>query len=372
MLKKSLITAVIALSPLLAVAASINLGDYFLKGAENAPGDVYAAGETIVFAGSVSGDALAAGRTIFSQSRISNDVFFAGGTVRVEGAVGDDVRVLGRRVEIDGIIAGDVVIVGSRVLIKPTAVIGGSLYAVTGEIEVRGTVQGGGKIMSSKFLLSGAIENDLELWGGAIFKEPARIGGDFIHHARGKWEPPTHVAITGRVIAGEWRKGSVAMQQSSFWGLFFLKALMMLSLGFLLFLLARGRTEKVLLETLPNFWTRALRGFLIFLLLPLGTLIFLLSVVGIPIALMLGSLLLLLFLLSWAGAGILLGAWCERAFFKRSAFPLSYRPVLLGTLLLSVVSLIPFVGPVIHGMLLLSVAGSLGTIFFRSLRALGA
>src|SRR3989338_7198436 len=58
MLKKPLITAVIALSPLLAVAASINLGDYFLKGAENAPGDVYAAGETIVFAGSVSGDAL--------------------------------------------------------------------------------------------------------------------------------------------------------------------------------------------------------------------------------------------------------------------------------------------------------------------------
>jgi hypothetical protein len=223
-------------------------------------------------------------------------------------------------------------------------------------------------VLSNKLLLSGAVEGDLELWGEAVFKEPARITGDFIHHTRGKAKPPINVVITGEVIFGEWKSDGVSFQRAFLGGFFSLKALMMLALGFLLFFLARERTEEVLLETLPNFWMRVLRGFLILILLPIAISIFALSVIGIPIALILGALLLLLLLLSWVYAGLLLGAWSEQIFFKRSAFPLSYRPVLLGIVFLSILSAIPFVGLIIHGMLLLAAAGSLGTVFWNKLR----
>jgi cytoskeletal protein CcmA (bactofilin family) len=323
-----------------------------------------------VFAGEVTGDAFALGREILSQSEITGDTFFVGEEVRIEGTVGDDVRVIGGSVSIDGTVSDDVIAVGSKVVIKPTARIEGSLYLVAEDAQIYGEVLGGANVMSNKLLLSGAIEGDLELWGKAQFKEPARIGGDFIHHTRDRARAPTNAVITGKHIVSEWKNDGAPLESALFGGFFSLKALMMLALGFVLFFLARERVEEVLLDVLPEFWPRALRGFLLLLILPIAALILVFSVIGIPIALILGALLLILFLLSFVLSGILLGAWSERIFFKRSAFPLSYRPVLFGIVFLVVLSVIPFIGPLIHGILLLGTAGSLGTIFFRKLRAL--
>lgn len=369
MLIKAFIAGMIAAVPLSALAASVHFGDYFLKGSQNAPDDVYTLGETAIFAGTVEGDAFAAGKSVFSQSDISGDALFLGETLRVGGTLGDDARLIGGVVAIDGIVSDDVIAIGSRIIIGPEAHIGGTLYAVGGEVEIHGEVLGGAKVYAGKLLLSGAVEGDMELWGKGTFQSSARIGGDFIQHTGGKAAAPVNVTIGGKVIFDEVTRGGMAFPGSFFGGLFSLKVLMMLSLGFALFILARERTEEVLLDVLPNFWMRALRGFLILLLLPAAILLLLFSVVGIPIALVLASLLLALFLLSFAGAGILFGAWLEQFFFKRSAFPLSYRPVLLGSIGVSVISILPFVGPVIYGILFLAAAGSLGTVFFRKLRA---
>ncbi len=370
MLRKPFLLLGILLFPLFAFASSVHVGDYFLKGAENVPDDVYAVGGTATFAGKVTGDAFAVGKTIFSQSEISEDVFFVGGEVRLVGAVGDDARLLGGVLMIDGVVQDDVVAIGSKVVIGSTAEIKGSLYVIGGDVEIRGKVLGDVQVYSGQFLLAGAIEGNLELWGKSAFEEPARIGGDFIHHARGKTAAPLSVAIAGKVILDEAQGSGIEFPGDTFIGGFFsLKILMMLALGFLLFFLIRERTEEVLLETLPHFWMRVLRGFLIIILFPLAIPLLLLSVVGIPIALVLGALFLLLLLLSWGYAGILLGAWSEQFFFKRSAFPLSYRPVLLGIMFLSIISVVPFIGAIIHGILLLSVAGSIGTLFFRRVRA---
>ena len=222
---------------------------------------------------------------------------------------------------------------------------------------------------AARFLLTGAVEGDGELWGKAAFEKTARIGGDFIQHASGKTAAPVNVTVGGNVIFDTAERGGMGIPRSFFGGVFSLKVLMALMLGFALFFLARERTEEVLLDVLPNFWMRALRGLLILLLLPAAVLILLFSVVGIPLALALASLFLLLLVLSFACAGILLGAWIEQFLFKRSAFPLSYRPVLLGVIGISVISVIPFVGPVVCGILFLAAAGSLGTVFFRKLRA---
>src|SRR3989338_7721870 len=122
MFKKSFITAIIALTPLFAFAASINFGDYFLKGAESASDDLYAVlGRTTTFVGKVEGDAVALSRAIFSQSDISGDALFLGEEVRVQGKVLDDARLFGGRVVIiDGMVLDDVIAIGSHVVVSPT------------------------------------------------------------------------------------------------------------------------------------------------------------------------------------------------------------------------------------------------------------
>lgn len=369
MLKRVFIVGTIAFAPLFALAASVHFGDYFLKGSQNAPDDVYALGETAIFAGTVEGDAFAAGRSVFSQGDISGDALFLGETLRVGGALGDDARLIGGIVAIDGRVSDDVIAIGSRIIIGPEAHISGTLYAIGGEVEIHGKVLSGAQVYAGELLLSGTVEGDLELWGKGTFQSSARIGGDFIQHVSGKATAPLNVTIGGKVIFDDAERDGMAFSGSLFGGLFSLKVLMMLSLGFALLFLVRERAEEVLLDALPNFWMRALRGLLILVILPATIALLMLTVVGIPVALVLASLLLALFLLSFACAGILFGAWLEQFFFKRSAFPLSYRPVLLGSIGVSVISILPFVGPVIYGILFLAAAGSIGTVFFRKLRA---
>ncbi len=371
MLKKTLLLLAFFF-PLSAFAGSLHIGDYFLKGAEKVSDDVYVMGQTATFAGAVTGDATALSRTIFTEGDISADAFLLGESIKVLGSTGDDLRVVGERVVIDGTVGDDVVVIGSRVTIGPKAVIKGSLYAIGGSVEVQGTVVGRATVISGNLTLTGAIGGDLELWGGAVFGEPAKVGGDYILHNNAKNVPPLNVVITGKFIKDDLSAHKSTGFSSPFSGGFFsLKVLMMLVLAFALFFLARERSEEVLLEVLPNFWPRVLRGLLILIIMPLVGMLLIPSVVGIPIALILGALFFMLVLLSWGYAGVLLGAWSERILFKRSAFPLTYRPILLGVLFLSVISLIPVIGPLFHGILILAVAGSLGTLFSRFIRRRG-
>ena len=369
MLKKAICTLILVVAPLSAFAATVHVGDYFLKGKDTAPDDVYAVGDQVTLAGKVEGDVIAIAGKVFSDSDITGDVLFIGEEVTVEGVVKDDVRTVGGTVTINGLVKDDVVAIGSKVFVSDTARIEGSLYIIGGEAEVHGTILGEAKVLSSKFLLTGVVEKDLEMWGKASFAQPARIGGDFIYHAKGKASAPVNVGIAGKVILDETKGARMHAPRALIGGLYSLKVLMMLALGFLLFFLARERSEEVLLEILPNFWMRVLRGLLIMLVLPMLIVLLIPTVIGIPIALCLAMLFIVLLLLSWAYSGILLGAWCERIFFKRSAFPLSYRPVLLGIILLSVISLIPVIGPLFYAALLLSAVGALGTLFFNFIRS---
>ena len=368
MFKKALLLLAFAF-PFAVSAASIHIGDFFLRGAESVPSDLYVLGRTATFAGFIQGDAMSIDRTIFSQSDISGDALFVGEEVTVEGEIADDARLLGNVITIDGDIADDVVAIGAKIILGPKAHVGGSFYAAGGEVEVRGTVAEGVQILSSKTVISGQIEKDVEVWGDASFEKPAKIGGDFIQHGNKKLVSLVNVSIAGKVILDKKSADTdMLAARSLFGGLFSLKVLMLLALAFSLFFLSRERAENVLLEILPAFWHRTLRGLLILVVVPVIILLLLPTVVGIPIALILSAALLILILLSWGYAGMLLGVWSERIFFKRSAFPLTYRPVLFGCIFLSIISLIPFVGSLFHAILMMAVAGSLGTLFFRSIR----
>jgi len=370
--KKITLLLALLLLPVSVFAATMRVGDYFLKGAETVSDDLYMLGETAVFEGRILGDAAALARTIFSESTTTGDVLFIGEEVRLRGAVGDDARLLGGTVTIDGVVQDDVVAIGGEVRIAPTARIQGSLYAMGGTVRILGAVLGDARVVSGRMELAGEVAGDMELWGKASFKTPARIGGDFVYHADGKASPPVNVAIAGKVVVDERKEGGRAFSLGGFRGGFLsLRTLMALALGFALLFFARERSEELLLDLLPNVGMRLMRGALIILLLPAAGALLLPTVVGIPLALILGACFLLALMLGWAYAGLLVGAWSERLFFKRSAFPLSYRPVLLGIIFLSVLSAIPMLGPLLNLALSLAAVGSLGTVFYRHLRENG-
>lgn len=370
MFNKTLCVLVFVAVPLVALAAQVHIGsDYFLKGSEKSADDLYVLAPSATLAGSVTGDAVAVARGIQSAGEVSADAFFAGERVVLGGRVGDDARLLGAQVLVSGDVSDDVLAIGSEITLLPSATVLGNLYAIGGRVKIAGEVAGNVQSVSRETRIEGPVGGSVEAWGAVSLGERATIGGDLIYHASREMTIPGE-QVRGAVIFDPVREGDRGLSRLTglFSGLFSLELLMMLAFGFTLLLLLRERTEEVMFDVLTQFWQRVLRGFLIALLLPLAALLLFASVVLLPIGIALAALSIASFLFASAFAGILVGAWIERALFKRSPFPLTWRPVLLGTLVLSLISVIPYIGGAFYLIVLLSALGGLGTVFYRYLK----
>lgn len=366
-LKKVLLLSVILL-PFSAGAAFLHVGgEYFLKGSEELSDDTYVLAPKAAFSGTALGDAAVLAREIESHGEIGADALFLGEQITVGGSVGDDARVAGGVVAVSGDIAGDAVIFGSEITLTEGARIGGNLYLVGGRAELRGSVEGDVKALAGEIVFGGFVGGSAEAWGEVSATETARVAGDLIYHDSREIRVPDGV-VSGEIIFDKRLEKGFLLPWSGRLPVVF--GLMVLALGFVLLFFARARTEEVLLDAGANFWMQTLRGAIVFVLVPVVAVALVGTVVGFFIGVVLLSLFFAAVFLSLAGTGMLLGSAAERFLFRRSPFPLSYRPVLLGTVLFALLFVIPYIGFAINFVIFLSVLGALETAGYRYMTSL--
>lgn len=370
MLKKASLLLVFLVLPLFTSALVHIGGDYFLKGAESASDDIYILAETSAITGTVEGDITSLASHTISEATTTADALIIGSQVTLGGTVGDDARLVGETITLSGTVADDVIAIGVNVIVLPSASIVGNLYVVGGEVSIEGTVLGDVRVLAQRSKVGGTIAGNLELWGETEILPEASIDGDFIYHSKSEVDVPESAHIGGSLLFDNTEGNGLSLGNAGtlFGGFFSLYTIMLLALGFLLFFLFRDRTEEVLLEILPKFWPRLLRGILIVVSGPVLVAVLIGSIIGIPIAVVLFSVYLSFLVLGSAFSALTLGAWFERLLFKRSTFPLTYRPVLTGTIALSLLGSIPLVGFPIHLILLFASVGGIGTVFYRYAR----
>jgi hypothetical protein len=121
--------------------------------------------------------------------------------------------------------------------------------------------------------------------------------------------------------------------------------------------------ERAYTERMSSILLTTLLGFGILVASPVLIILLALTFVGIGLALLLLILYALLILLSLLYAGILIGSMFARRFAKREI--VLWRDGMLGMLALSLIALLPFVGPFVALFLSLFTAGALLLIFFH-------
>ncbi|MCP3975839.1 MAG: polymer-forming cytoskeletal protein [bacterium] len=253
-------------------------------------------------------DAYIAATSARIDGRVEGDVFIASGAISIGGVVTGDVLVLSHgRLEITGTVEGSVRALAREVVVEGS--IGGDLAVVTGAVDVSGDVardvllfagstsfEGtAGRDIRGRFLdgmIDGTIGRDVDVSVRTLSVGPgADVIGDLLYRADGD------ASISGGAkVAGQFQQ---LPSRSTFVVRVWLIAATILSFfafvvsGFVLFLMFRATMSRAagLVRTQP--WRTLWVGFVAIFALPLLSVVFVFTVVGAPV----GVLLLILWLL---------------------------------------------------------------------------
>ncbi len=335
-------------------------------------GDRFAAGRAVSLGGTVGGDAFAAGGQVTVDGPVAGDAYLAGAHVEMRGTVDHGLYAAGALVVVSGRVKHDARLVGGTVEVTPAGRFGGALRMAGRTLSMAGITDGNLQMTGRDVTVSGGVGGDAEIVASHIEIGPsARIAGKLRYrsdHApevaadaqiggglerlpgssRGwSWRDGTHHAADG-IDRGTWLGGSFV----------FGVLLLLLAPGFL------GGTSRVATTE----WPLCLGvGIAMLVAVPFVAVLLLITLIGIPVALLAIALYALLLLLGHVVAVVAVGDFALGRWAPARAKNLGWRVLgLLGALVvLGVARHLPLVGGLVTLLVLLTGVGALSLYVVR-------
>jgi len=275
--------------------------------------DFFGVGGVLNLTDPVVGDALLAGGHVNTASEVKGDLMAAGGEVSIGGGIGDDLYVAGGEVQVDAIVAGNARVAGGEIAIGPATVVNGALTLSGGRVRYEGSTRGHLKVSGGSVLIDGNVDSDAEVHAEDLEIGPqTRIAGKLI--VRGP-QPPTIPA--GAQIAGgvEFHEADVSRHFEEREVARDVRTVAH-GVGSLLWIIGVFVAGTLFTFAFPVYSARAadwigrepLRslglGFVLLTCLPVLAVLLVITIVGIPLALILVMLYVLLLFLGWVTAAL--------------------------------------------------------------------
>lgn len=350
-----------------ASAADIRSGDSTIVASGDViDDDLYVAGSRIVINGTVNGDVLAAGETIIVDGTINGSIIAVGGTIEVNGEVTHSVRVIGANVIIAGVIGGDLAAAGGEIDVRDTADIGrdvifgaGSMFirapvardirGAGGDIVIGNYVGGDVELGIDSFVISRMTDSDKEndIAVDTLLIEPgADIKGNFTYISKNEAQISETAVIEGQIFHKTPQVREPIIPDIGVWGRI-IAFLMVLVLGIAIILIIPRRSLAVAASIkrrpLPSLgW-----GALILFATPFAILITFITVIGIPVGILGVVLYGIAIFISQLIVGLFIGYLIIGSFSKVESRGTLVASLTLGFAILTLVKLIPYLGPFI-------------------------
>ena len=318
--------------------------------------DRFSAGGMVHLTEPVAGDALLAGGQVDIASEVQGDLVVAGGEVSVGGGIGDDLYAAGGEVTVDAIVAGNARVAGGEVEIGPATVIEGGASITGGRVKFDGSVTGYLQATGGDVRLSGAVGGDAMVRSGELHIAPGtRIDGKLVYRGPDAPIVPDGATIAGGVefhetSASRWvdRDTHVAVDAgravgSMLWfvGVFAVAAL------FTAIFPAFSTQAATMIGRDP--WTSLGIGLAVLVCMPFVAVVLLITIIGIPLALLLVPVYLVLMFLGWVTAALFLGEKLLELARRGQPVGIGWRILALLAALIALWLLrrIPYAGPLI-------------------------
>jgi cytoskeletal protein CcmA (bactofilin family) len=326
-------------------AASVNMDT-------SEAGNTYISGSDVKVATPVMADLLAAGGRVSIEHEVGADAAVAGGSVDVRAPVKQDLRVAAGTINIDANIGGELVAAGGTVRLENKATVAGAAWLAGSEVVVAGKIGKGAKIYANKIILSGEIDGNTRLYAQEInFMHGAKINGNLTYASPNPLEQGIAAQVLGTIkrdaLPDGWTAKHRSMRALSWFHPIFI--LGMLAAGALLYQLfpaavvgMQGAIKQYPLRSL-------LTGLALLFAVPPVAILFMATVIGIPIGIMLFALYPLMLLLGYLGAAFFIGRKAADAMKQPQQLRLTQQALflLLALIFMSVLTWIPFLGGMI-------------------------
>lgn len=354
-MKKNLLRvfSLVALSLLLvsgSVLASESLNISIPSG-EKIEGDFIQASETVDVAGDVSGDVILAGGNVSFSGNAGGDIIILGGNIRVKGDTAGDVRIIGGNVTLDGAVGKNVTLIGGSVILEEGSSVKGNLYVAGENVELRGKVEGDATTYASKVLFSGEVDKNADFRAGDIaLRSDASIAGDLTYAMKSDFTLENKQIVHGQTFQtdlqqyfgenGKKERGEISL------GFILWQFLSLLLVAWIFFKLFRKQAEQLVspIEK-KEVWNKIASGLLSLLLNPVVILISFITIIGIPVAMLILFVYILLLIAASAISPVLAGKMLNG---KLKLYAQEDKRLwvdfVLGYLLMQIVGLIPILG----------------------------
>jgi cytoskeletal protein CcmA (bactofilin family) len=348
----SLVIAATIAMPLAASAATMRTSDHYtLAPKETVNDDLYFASGNATLDGNVNGDVFGAGGHITVNGNVAQDAVVVGGQLAVRGNVADDLRVAGGQVELSGKVGDDLFVSGGKVYITSDAKIGGNVYVAGGQVVIDGIVTGDVYGASGDLQINGTIHGHVKLAGDKVF-----VGRTAVLD-KGLWYRSGHEAEVqaGAQIVGpiQFVNSKPQMPRNKEMGeVFFaivkilvvLKFLMLVAMALVLVLVFPTIPATISERTLGQFWHTVLVGFVVAVMVPICCILLGITLVGLPIAIIMGLVYIIWMILAKVFGAIMLGALIHQLITKVAAPAVNWKTALVGVVAWCILGVVPVIG----------------------------
>lgn len=357
--------------PLFAFAGVVRVDEnYSLRKGEVVSEDLYAIGSNTTLAGNVFGDLVATGLSLFvGGNEVENDALLFANTAHVVSNIKGDLRGLVRQMYLGGSVGEDVAIVSQNFEIIPETLVKGSVSVVALDISIRGKIEGNLSAVAGEIYIDDVIKGNVTVRADRITLGPhARIEGNLTYSASLPVDMENGSQVIGEVSYSQIKTRTEAEKLiPSLWGTWlFIKFVVLLLSALVFHGLLRNISRRFVSVSMGYPFGSLMRGFLVFVAVPIASFIGFLTFIAIPFSLLALALFTIGILVAMVYAPIIFGSFITVLFHRQKLqdHQVTWRSILVGVIAITFLDLIPIAGEPLSYILLLIALGGIYQVLF--------
>ncbi len=301
---------------------------------------IYRFDDRIVVNDLINGDLYCLGNTVIVDAVVNGDVLCTGSSVTIKGTVEGSARIMAQDITITGDIGSNATLVGSNVTIAKTATVGNDVSIVAQSVVIDGEVGRDVTTRSDTVTLSGRIGRSVESYHHTMNVTSTAIVGniaysspnDIVLEDGAQYGQISQIETSAPSYMSSFASGTVFL--AAFLYIAWFISLIITALG-IAFLFPKSLEDSTMYAKKEPIIT-GLAGLLAIIVTPMVLVLLMISIVGIPLAVIIGLLFGAIVLLSTPFMAHLIGT---------ELFPQRSHPIrsLVGAVLLLLLYVIPII-----------------------------